>query len=67
MTCFLDTWICVCISLIWLQVSLINDFLEFLRTAVPLRLVRLRELEEEERTMEGECTLGAMSIRMFAF
>lgn len=32
-----------------------------------LQLVRLREIEDEEREIEGECTLGAISIRMFAF
>lgn len=61
------SWTCLCLSLIWLQMSLINAALEFLRVGVPLQLVRRRELEEEERPIEGECTLGAISIRMFAF
>ncbi|XP_016991125.1 uncharacterized protein LOC108053069 [Drosophila rhopaloa] len=58
---------CFWLSLIWLQLTLINAGLEFLREFVPLNLVRLRQIEEEEREFEGECTLGAISIRMFAF
>ncbi|XP_017058557.1 uncharacterized protein LOC108099505 [Drosophila ficusphila] len=56
-------WLC----LIWLQLGLINAALEFLRVFVPLNLVRLREIDDEERDIEGECTFGAISIRMFAF
>ncbi|KAH8265331.1 hypothetical protein KR038_004312 [Drosophila bunnanda] len=67
MTSPFGSWSCLCLSLIWLQLSLINAGLEFLRVGVPLRLVRRRELEEEERPIEGECTLGAISVRMFAF
>lgn len=62
-----DSWTCFFFSLIWLQVSLLNAALNFLQTAVPLRLVRHRQLEDDERTMTRECTLGALSIRMFAF
>ncbi|KAH8362237.1 hypothetical protein KR200_001384 [Drosophila serrata] len=67
MTSPIGSWTCLCLSLIWLQLSLINAGLEFLRVRVPLQLVRLRELEEEERPIEAECTLGAISVRMFAF
>ncbi|KAH8418470.1 hypothetical protein KR009_004709 [Drosophila setifemur] len=58
---------CFCFSLLWLQLSLVNACLEFLQESVPLQLVRHRQLEDEERLIEGECTLGAISIRMFAF
>ncbi|KAH8332730.1 hypothetical protein KR074_009594 [Drosophila pseudoananassae] len=62
-----DSWTCLFFWLIWLQVSLLNAALDFLQTAVPLPLVRHRQLEDDERTMAGECTLGALSIRMVAF
>ncbi|KAH8354155.1 hypothetical protein KR084_001778 [Drosophila pseudotakahashii] len=67
MTSPFDGAACFWLSIIWLQLGLINAGLEFLKTFVPLPLVRLREIEEEEREIEGECSLGAISIRMFAF
>ncbi|XP_017073423.1 uncharacterized protein LOC108109434 [Drosophila eugracilis] len=57
----------LCLSLIWIQLAVINAALEFLKDFVPLSLVRQRQIEDEEREFEGECTLGAISIRMFAF
>ncbi|XP_022220290.2 uncharacterized protein LOC111072614 [Drosophila obscura] len=61
------TCTCLCLSLIWLLLSLINAFLEFLQMAVPLHLVRQREMEDAEQHLAGECTLAAISIRMIAF
>ncbi|BFF89833.1 uncharacterized protein DMAD_08501 [Drosophila madeirensis] len=61
------TCTCLFLTLVWLQLSLINAFLEFLQMAVPLHLVRQRDLEDAEQHMAAECTLGAISIRMIAF
>ncbi|KRK03185.1 uncharacterized protein LOC6536225 isoform X1 [Drosophila yakuba] len=62
MTSPFDGVACFWLSLIWIQLGLINAGLEFLKDFVPLHLVRLREIEDEERAIEGECTLGAISI-----
>jgi len=67
MTSPFDGIACFWLSLVWIQLGIINAGLEFLKDFVPLQLVRLREIEDEEREIEGECTLGAISIRMFAF
>ncbi|XP_016960025.1 uncharacterized protein LOC108031293 [Drosophila biarmipes] len=67
MTSPFDGAACFWLAIIWLQLGLINAGLDFLRACVPLPLVRLREIEDEERDIEGECTLGAISVRMFAF
>ncbi|XP_002017404.2 uncharacterized protein LOC6591575 [Drosophila persimilis] len=61
------TCTCICLSLIWLHLSLINELLDYLQLAVPLHLVRQRELEDAEQNIAGEYTLGAISIRMIAF
>ncbi|KMZ04877.1 uncharacterized protein Dsimw501_GD20863, isoform B [Drosophila simulans] len=63
MTSPFDGVACLWLSLIWIQLGLINAGLEFLKDFVPLHLVRLREIEDEEREIQGECTLGAISIR----
>ncbi|XP_032577229.1 uncharacterized protein LOC6607253 isoform X2 [Drosophila sechellia] len=67
MTSPFDGVACLWLSLIWIQLGLINAGLQFLMDFVPLRLVRLREIEDDEQEIQGECTLGAISIRMFAF
>ncbi|KRF99297.1 uncharacterized protein Dwil_GK27436 [Drosophila willistoni] len=59
-----NTGTCLCLSLVWLQLSLVNMLLDYLKTTVPLSLVRQRQLDETEETMQGECTLGAISVWM---
>ncbi|XP_030376398.1 uncharacterized protein LOC115625488 [Scaptodrosophila lebanonensis] len=62
-----NNFMCLCVTIIWVQCNFINAMLDFLLLCVPLSLVRPRLPDSEERPLVAECTLGAISAWLFAF